>query len=218
MKQIDRMSRLTCELEKLFRTLNMEIFDGQLDTPVITVTPSSRSYAHYTPWDAWSAGDAQRREINIASGTLDRPLENIICSLVHEMCHMYNDTILHVSDVSRGTTYHNRRFKETAEAAGLIVSRSEKYGWSHTEPGPVILDFVLLHDEFREIEMCRNSSAPSVIGIGIHTGNSTGLTLTGGNPNSHSRKYLCLGCRNSVRATKAVNIICADCMQPMIAV
>lgn len=218
MKTIDRMSRLTCELEKLFRTLNAEIFDNQLDTPVITVTPSSKSYAHYTPWDAWSAGNEQKREINIASGTLDRPLENVICSLVHEMCHMYDDTVLHTADCSRGSTYHNRRFKETAEAAGLIVTRTEKYGWSRTEPGPTILDFVLLHDEFREIEMCRNSSAPSAVGIGIHTGNSTGLTITGSSTNSHSRKYLCPCCRNSVRATKAVNVICADCMQPMIAV
>jgi len=75
MKQVTNMSRLVNQLEKMFRALNADMFNNALDTPVITVTPSSRSYAHYTPWDAWSAGDTQKREINIASGTLNRPLE-----------------------------------------------------------------------------------------------------------------------------------------------
>ena len=32
---------------------------------------------------------------------------------------------------------------------------------------------------------------------------------------SSTRKYVCPICANSVRATKAVNIICADCNEPM---
>lgn len=75
MKQVTNMSRLVNQLEKMFRALNADLFDNALDTPIITVIPSSRSYAHYTPWDAWSAGDTQKREVNIASGTLNRPLE-----------------------------------------------------------------------------------------------------------------------------------------------
>ena len=74
MKQVTSMSRLTNQLEKMFRLLNKDFFDDALDTPVITVVPSSRSYAHYTPWSAWQSKDTYRREINIASGTLDRPL------------------------------------------------------------------------------------------------------------------------------------------------
>lgn len=49
MKQVTSMSRLTNQLEKMFRLLNQDFFDGVLDTPIITVVPSSRSYAHYTP-------------------------------------------------------------------------------------------------------------------------------------------------------------------------
>jgi hypothetical protein len=84
------MSRLVNQLEKMFRALNADMFNNELDTPVITVTPTSRAYAHYTPWNAWEAGDIHRREINIASGTLNRPLEDITASLLHEMVHMYN--------------------------------------------------------------------------------------------------------------------------------
>ena len=102
MKQITKMSRLTNQLEKMFKMLNEDMFNGELDTPIITVVPSSRSYAHYTPWDAWTSGEDKRREINIASATLNRPIEAVTASLLHEMCHMFNDTVLHIQDTSRG--------------------------------------------------------------------------------------------------------------------
>lgn len=217
MKTIDKMSRLTGELEKIFRMLNEDMFDNALPTPVITVTPSSRSYAHYTPWDAWSTGETQKREINIASGTLDRPLENIVASLLHEMCHMANDLVLNVQDTSRNGTYHNKQFKAMAESHGLTVTKSDKYGYAHTAPSDLLLDWIIDHGELREVEMCRNNSSFAAVGIGAHTSNATGLTVIGVNPNSHSRKYICPCCGNSVRATKQVNVICGDCMERMTA-
>ena len=32
---------------------------------------------------------------------------------------------------------------------------------------------------------------------------------------THIRKYICPCCKNSVRASKAVNLICGDCMEKM---
>ena len=214
MKQIDKMSRLTGELEKCFRMMNRDSFDDSLPTPVITVVPTAKAYAHYVPFDIWDTKDAPKREINIASGTLDRPLENILASLLHEMVHMYNDCVLHVQDTSRQGTYHNRRFAQTAEAKGLIVTRSDKYGWAHTEPGDRLLDWILAHDELREIDMNRSSSFLGAVGVGTHSGSSR-ISIPG-TKTGHSRKYVCPCCHNSVRATKAVNILCGDCMEPML--
>ena len=124
MKQIVSMSRLTNQLEKMFRLLNQDFFNNELETPIITVVPSSRSYAHYTPWSAWQSKDTYRREINIASGTLDRPLEAVTASLLHEMVHMYNDLILNIQDCSRGghTTprYSRNRRKPMACSASVL--------------------------------------------------------------------------------------------------
>lgn len=215
MKQIDKMSRLTGELEKMFRLLNDNFFDNELPTPIITVIPTPRAYAHYVPYDIWSAGETGRREINIASGTLDRPLEDICASMLHEMVHFYNDVIANVQDTSNNGVYHNKRFKEEAEKRGLIVTRSEKYGWSHTEPGEDVLDFVLLHDELREIEMCRANPALVSVGVGVHAGNSDGVKPVITTGRSHNKKYICPSCGNSVRATKSVNIMCLDCLIKM---
>ncbi len=216
MKQIQKMSRLTGELEKVFRLLNAELFDNQLETPVLTVIPTPRAYAHYTTTDVWNVDGVGKREINIASGTLDRPLENVLASLVHEMVHMYCDTILHEKDVSGSSgTYHNKVYKREAEAHGLLVSRSEKYGWSHTEPSDSLLEFVLNHNELREIEMCRTNPSPISIGIGTHTGSNSGLK-TIGTTATHHRKYVCPVCGCSCRATKEIHISCMDCSEPMI--
>lgn len=215
MKQIDKMSRLTGELEKCFRLLNQDFFSGELPTPIITVIPTPKAYAHYVPYDIWQTKDNNKREINIASGTLDRPLENIVASLLHEMVHMYNDVILNTQDTSRNGTYHNRQFAQQAEAHGLIVTRSDKYGYAHTEPADSLLEWLLGHDELREIDICRSNPFYTAVGIGTHSGNGGAIPTTTTNKNSHSRRYICPCCHTIVRATKAVNLICGDCMERM---
>ena len=177
----------------------------------------TRSYGHYSVHPIWTVnGEEKRHEINIAAGTLDRDLEYTVGTLLHEMVHMYNDTVLNVQDCSRGGMYHSKKFKEVAERVGLIVTRTEKYGWAHTEPSDALIEWILDHN-IEEIRINRNE--PTGIRItGGKTAASGGLITTGSNPNSHSRKYLCPCCKNSVRATKQVNVICADCMQFMIAV
>lgn len=214
MKQVTTMSRLSNQLEKMFRALNSDFFDGALEMPVITVTPSSRSYAHYTPYDAWQTKDTGRREINIASGTLDRPLELICASLLHEMCHQYNDTVLNVMDCSRGGTYHNRYFKQAAEEHGLICERTERYGYSRTYPADCLLEWLLDHNELREVEMCRVSAVPVAVGLGTRAiDRGVSLTTTS---KSNSRRYVCPCCNTIIRATRIVNVICGDCLKTMI--
>ena len=51
---------------------------------------------------------------------------------------------------------------------------------------------------------------------GKGTGDNTDKP-TGNNPNSHSIKYVCPCCHNSVRGTKVVRIKCADCDMMMTA-
>jgi len=216
MKQVTSMSRLTNQLEKMFRLLNKDFFDDALDTPIITVIPSSRSYAHYTPYNSWVSKDNYRREINIASGTLDRPLEAVTASLLHEMVHMYNDLVLNVQDCSRGGTYHSKVFKEQAEAHGLLCSRTEKYGWSHTEPSDALLEWLLIHDELRDIEMCRVNSGYTAVGIGAHSSNGVPGFVATATTRQHNFRYQCPCCQAIARSGKPIRLICGDCLLSMI--
>ena len=159
-------------------------------------------------------GEEKKHEINIGAGTLDRDIEYTVATLLHEMCHMYNDTVLNVQDCSRQGTYHNKQFKATAESVGLIVTKSEKYGYAHTAPSDSLIEWILDND-IQEIKLNRNEFSGIRITGGNNTGNASGQK-PGKNPNSHSIKYQCPVCGNSVRATKKLNVVCGDCMETML--
>lgn len=77
------------------------------------------------------------KEINIVAGTLDRPIEYTVATMLHEMCHQYNNEILNVQDCSRCGTYHNKHFRNTALQHGLDLAKTDKYGWSKTSPSDI---------------------------------------------------------------------------------
>ena len=212
MKELTSYNRAAGYLNKLFDLLNDAFFENALSRPTITIQSTPRAYGHYSLRDdTWVSKLGATHEINIGAGTLARPIENVCATLLHEMCHYWNYE--HgVQDCSRGGTYHNKRFKEAAEARGLIITHSERYGWSHTEPGDALLDFVLEYG-LTDILLNRNEySGLQIGGTGTHSGTATPPTRK---PSS-TRKYICPKCGMSVRATRTVNIGCLDCNERMI--
>lgn len=213
MKELTKYSRLAGYLEKLYDKLNADFYDNQLERPVITIQSTPRAYGHYSLYDAWSVEGTGHRELNIGAGTLDRPVEAIIATLLHEMAHQFDDTVLNVQDCSRGGTYHNKLFKRTAEAHGLVVTQSEKYGWSITAPSDRLLDWILEND-IKEIKINRNEYFGIRIMGGINTTNGGDISVSGSR--SSSRRYICPHCHTIIRATRNVNVLCGDCMETMI--
>ena len=212
MKELTSYNRVAGYLNKVFDLLNAEYFENSLSRPTITIQSTPRAYGHFSLRDdTWISKLGGTHEINIGAGTLARPIESICATLLHEMCHYYNYQ-KGIQDCSRGNTYHNKRFKETAETHGLRVSHSDKYGWSHTEPSESLLDFVL-ENELTDILISRNEfSGFQITGTGTHSG---APSAPPSKPSS-TRKYICPCCGMSVRATRAVNIACLDCSEQMV--
>lgn len=216
MKEITKTSRLAGQLEKLFRMLNEDMFGGQLEQPIITIQSTPRAYGHYSVSPIWTVnGEELRHEINIGAGSLaNRPIEEVVSTLLHEMVHYYDDCVLHVVDCSNGGHYHNRRFKDTAESVGLIVTKSDKYGWAHTAPSDSLIEWILDHN-IEEIRINRNEST----GIRITGGNnaaSGGVSVTTTTTKPHNYRYECPCCHAVARSGKPLRLICADCMELMI--
>lgn len=210
------MSRTLGQLEKLYRMVNADLFNGELEDVTVTVQSTPRAYGHIVLGDAWTVKGEGRKELNIGAGTLDRPIEEVIATLVHECCHLYN--FQHsIADCSNRGIYHNKYFKATAEAHGLIVSRSEKYGWSHTAPGDSLIEWCLEHD-LCDLLMNRNEYGGIRIGGGDGKAADGSTNTTRTRKPSSTRKLVCPCCGQSVRATKKVNIICGDCMERMVEV
>lgn len=106
------------ELETLFSKFNKAFFEGKLEKPVITVSPDHTrgAYGWCTGWKAWQDGTKEGGyyEINLCAEYLNRPFEETCGTLLHEMVHLQNLQD-NVQDTSRSGSYHNRKFKETAE-------------------------------------------------------------------------------------------------------
>ena len=216
MKQLTSYNRVAGYLNKVFDLLNQEFFEGALSRPTITIQSTPKAYGHFSlREDTWVSKLGETHEINIGAGTLARPIEDVAATLLHEMVHYYNH-INGIQDCSRGNTYHNRQFKEAAEARGLSVRRSDKYGWSHTSPDDALLEFVLKND-LTDILINRNDFGGfQITGTGTHNG---APTFGGVAPRkSSSRKYICPCCGMSIRATREVNVACMDCDEQLLLV
>lgn len=215
MKQTIKTSRTAGYLEKLFRALNTRYFDGKLDEPIITIQSTPRAYGHVTVGKSWRKGMENTHELNLGAGTLDRPIENVVATLLHEMVHLWNIRE-NIQDCSRGGQYHNKRFRDAATSRDLYISYDKRIGWSITEPTPALCDFII-SEGWTDIDMTRLEWGHFPRG-GAGTSNTTGGTVAPppARTTGNSRKYVCPVCGLIVRATKEVRVACMDCNEQMI--
>ena len=212
MKELTKYNRVAGYFNKLYDMLNVEFFEGELERPVITIQSTPKAYGHFSLYNAWNVKGQGVPEINIGAGTLDRPIENVLATLLHEMIHQYN-AVNEIQDCSRNGTYHNKRFKEAAEARGLSIDKSEKYGWCITQPADSLLEWVL-ENEISDIELNRNEFNQQVFGGGSRGGADKDATST---PRKSSyRRYKCQSCGLTARTTREATIVCGDCSEVMV--
>lgn len=218
MKELVKSSRVTGYLEKIYRELNADKFGGQLEEPIITIVNTPRAYGHVTCFKVWNVakkdGRESRYELNISSETMMRPIENVVATMLHEMVHIYH-LMNGIKDTSRGTTYHNRKFKEKAESVGLIIEHHERGGWTITSPSDELMEYIISKDW---TEICMNRGGIWSFGGtgGADPDRSNGEDGKKVKKPSSTRKYICPECGMSVRATREVRIKCVDCDELMI--
>lgn len=215
------MSRAVGQLEKMYNILNLDKFNGELPTPIITVQSKPGTWGHCTVQRVWENKEQEQYEMNIAAEVVNGPIEEIIDTLLHEMVHLYCWEHK-IQETSRGGKYHNGKFKELAEKVGCICVKAGQYGWNTQGTGNDTFIEYALEKGWSEIKISRRGVW---LGLGTVSGGSSGSSAggtagaaPGGKKPSSTRKLQCPKCRNSVRATKAVNIICGDCMETMVEV
>lgn len=188
------------KLEGLFDKFNEVYYENKLQRPVIAVHPDSTGHAlgWCTTYEAWKTLTGEGHyEINVCAEYLARTIQEVCGTLLHEMVHLHclqND----IKDTSRGTSYHNKKFKEVAESHGLIIEHDPRYGWTKTS----------LNANTESLIESLGESAFELYRSKIDK-------VSKGTKKSSSRKYICPCCGISVRATKEVSIVCRNCDEVM---
>lgn len=213
MKTLSNYQRTTNYLVKVFKAVNEYYFNGELETPTITVQSTIGAYGHITTSKVWNNNGVATYELNIGAETLNRPIENVVATMIHESVHLYC-MMNQIQDTSNRGVYHNKRFKKVAEEIGhLQVDRHDKYGWTITNPTEDTLDFCIAYG-FEDILIKRETNY-SFKGLGLpKSGDGSELPKTV-KPSS-TRKYICPCCGNSFRATKNLNVMCMDCNEQFV--
>jgi hypothetical protein len=131
------------ELERVFQALASR-FAALTGRPYPRIVIQSRGRRQgamgWFAREKWRNGQADMpaiHEITIAAESLSRPVLLIVATLIHEMVHLacyYGG----IQDVGKDGRYHNLRFKEAAEAVGLLVEKDLRIGWSLTRLGPAL--------------------------------------------------------------------------------
>lgn len=215
MKRTVKTSRVAGYLEKMFRTINKDSFGGLLEEPVITIQSTPGAYGHVSVAKTWKRGEDNRHELNISADWLDRPIEQVVATMIHEMTHLMNIQN-GIQDCSRGNTYHNRKFKDEAEKHMIQIDKDVKYGWTITTPTEELLDYIILQG-WDEIEISRGFRFPGF--GGASGGKTTGKPGTPGvtikPKGSNSRKHVCPVCGRIARTTADFPLICGICREEM---
>jgi len=98
---------------------------------ILVTRKTGRTMGHFTHAKLWKAGDEAFHEIMISANYFTRGARAVLGTLLHEVAHSL-DLQAGIQGVT-GDGYHNKKFKETAEALGLTITQAKGIGWSVTE-------------------------------------------------------------------------------------
>jgi hypothetical protein len=211
--QLSSEQELTKELGVVYARFNKELFGDALTAVPFVIDPRRQGILRFEP---------VRFNIVVGANFKNTSFRDILDSLLHEMCHIFN-WIKKISDQT-SNDYHNQRFRETALRVGLTCIHSRN-GWKKTtsskgveggrgEVATPIPEFRVKREQlYRQLSIDINKAA-----------------IEGGKQNLNHKqpgknylmKYVC-GCNpphNSVRSGRRpdgpnrLNIVCLNCLQP----
>lgn len=181
-------------LNSITSVLIKDLFKSSVEMPTISIEKLRSGFSTSSREKTWVSEDESRYCLTLNSDLLNKEIEVIVTAILHELCHLY--CVQHnIREVSRGATYHNKRFKEVANKVGLEVKYNGSDGWEETTPSNQLIEYI---------------GKAGWVRLPMSTINNRKVGSRG-----NVRKYQCPCCGNSVRATKEVNIICGDCMVKM---
>lgn len=194
-------------IEEAYKKLNEHYFGGSLPDVMIYFRSEGKinhtiKIVHIEDKDN---NKKVQYELPMSVDVLYKGADTVIANLLHMMVHIYCNE-LGLQDTSNNGRYHNSIFKEQAERVDLeIKDRDSVVGYEYTYPTEALSKVI------KELGLDKGLNVTDEKTGGVDPNNITKIK-----PKQYVRKYVCIGCGDSVRSTKEVNIICAKCNLPML--
>jgi hypothetical protein len=214
------VSRLTELTEIAFDHFNVELFEGKLTRPAITIQADAGTYGWVSVFPVWVNGEKQnaKRELNLTANYLKRNRFERWATLLHEMVHLKNlqNGIL---DVTPSNGYHQKKtFGKECKKIGLD-NWLRKDGWSGTAIAPYgkahfALQGLAEKVSESEFEFQRGNFIPDPEDIPKtptgKTAPNSGKKGRGSGNGSNNKKWSC-GCQNARVAIADFSATCNKC-------
>jgi len=210
---------MTGELHKAFKIINKKFFENAIPLPAITIQSSGNrklAMGWCTTKEIWHDKDGKTKlyEINLSAEFINISFMETMDTLMHEMVHLYNITH-NIKDVSRGGTYHNKRFLERALKSGFVYEEDKPdatYGYSFvklSERTKVLLKELDIKQEVFSLGRKTQSELHDLSEIKNDEENTKKERKT--------HRWICPSCDMILRSTKPdLNIICGNCQQQLL--
>ncbi|TCC46053.1 hypothetical protein E0H75_30625 [Kribbella capetownensis] len=124
----------TAELVLALETAWAAIRANHTDVPAVVIIVGSGTatkhakYGHFAP-TRWQHGEQRLAEVLISGEGLQRPVDEVFTTLLHEAAHALAD-VREIKDTSRQGRWHNQKFADLASELGLDATKDPKIGWS----------------------------------------------------------------------------------------
>ena len=196
----DKPTQVTYDgLQRAYDHFNKELFHGKLPGCLITLQRKKSCYGYHAH-ERFSDGETTCNEIALNPDYFDRESREILSTLVHEMCHLQQDTFM--KPARKG--YHNEAWAKLMDAVGLIPTATGKLGGKRTGQSVTHIiqeggEFDVSCDEFLKdfdkllVDLWAKNKAPK-------------------KPRTESKqKYTCSSCGLNAWAKPDIVIVCGDC-------
>lgn len=188
---------------------NHTLFGGKLAPCLLVFRDGKRKkdlivLGHFA-WDRWANADGVTcHEISLNPECLHRPLVETMATLVHEMCHQWQQD--HGTPPRAG--YHDREWAGKMTEVGLIPSDTGEPGGKQT--GQRMTHYVERGGAFRKAF----EAMPDDIALPWVTGGLEPAAKPEPAKNKNKVKYACTGCAANVWGKPGLSVVCGECEEP----
>ncbi len=191
-------------LDKAFNHFNAELFDHRLPSVLFTLTRKRKAHGYFWAEQFKHREDSDpTHEIALNPDSMDRTLDAVLSTLVHEMTHLEQQE--YGTPGSKGN--HNREWVKLMERVGLIPSNTGEPGGKQT--GRQMTHYIEAGGAFERAMQ------------GLLEGGYTLPYFTQPRPAAEKKKdlskvkFTCTCCDAKAWAKVGTRIICGDCDEEM---